>query len=96
MSVNKYNSTTGNLERRDGYIVDSTPTSGSNNPVSSGAVYTALQSKANTTDLGTAAAKGSTDTVASGSEDLVESGAVYTAINTAIGNAVDNLLDTNF
>lgn len=42
MSVNKYNSTTGNLERRDGYIVDSTPTSGSGNPVSSGGVYDAL------------------------------------------------------
>ena len=43
MSVNKYNSTTGNLERLDGYTVDSTPTSGSGNPVSSGGVYTALQ-----------------------------------------------------
>ena len=93
MSVNKYNPATGNLKRYDGTMVDGTP---STNPVGSGAVYTALQSKANTSDLGTAAAKGSTDTVSSGSTDLVESGAVYTAINTAIGNAVDNLLDTNF
>jgi hypothetical protein len=42
MSVNKYNSTTGNLERLDGYTVDSTPTSGSGNPVSSGGVFAAL------------------------------------------------------
>ena len=46
MSVNKYNSTTGNLERLDGYTVDSTPTSGSGNPVSSGGVFTALAGKA--------------------------------------------------
>lgn len=46
MSVNKYNSTTGNLERLDGYTVDSTPTSGSGNPVSSGGVYSALAGKA--------------------------------------------------
>ena len=45
MSVNKYNSTTGNLERLDGYTVDSTPTSGSGNPVSSGGVFTALAGK---------------------------------------------------
>ena len=31
--------------------IDSTPTSGSNNAVSSGGVYTALQGKLNTTDL---------------------------------------------
>ena len=43
MSVNKYNSTTGILERLDGCTVDSTPTSGSGNPVSSGGVYNALQ-----------------------------------------------------
>ena len=48
MSVNKYNSTTGNLERRDGYIVDSTPTQNSGNPVSSGGVYTALDGKLDT------------------------------------------------
>lgn len=45
MSVNKYNSTTGNLERLDGYTVDSTPTSGSGNPVSSGGVFTALANR---------------------------------------------------
>lgn len=48
------------------------------------------------TDAGAAAAKGSTNAVTSGSTDLVESGAVYTAINTAIGNAVDNLLATSY
>lgn len=45
MSVNKYNSTTGNLERLDGYTVDSTPTQNSGNPVSSGGVFTALDGK---------------------------------------------------
>ena len=45
MSVNKYNSTTGNLERLDGYTVDSTPTQNSGNPVSSGGVYSALEGK---------------------------------------------------
>ena len=45
MSVNKYNSTTGNLERLDGYTVDSTPTQNSGNPVSSGGVFTALGKK---------------------------------------------------
>ena len=47
-------------------------------------------------EVGTASAKNSTNAVTENSTDLVESGAVYTAINTAIGNAVDNLLATSF
>lgn len=47
-------------------------------------------------EVGTASAKNSTNAVTQNSTDLVESGAVYTAINTAIGNAVDNLLATSF
>lgn len=44
MSVNKYNSTSGELERIDSIVsVDATPTSGSTNPAQSGGVYTALQ-----------------------------------------------------
>ena len=46
--------------------------------------------------LGTASAKNSTSAVTQSSTDLVESGAVYTAINTAIGNAVDNLLAASY
>lgn len=72
---------------------DPVPTSGSSNPVQSGGVYSALQNKANTADLGTAAAKNSTNAVTSGSTDLVESGAVYSALD-LINDAVEELSDS--
>lgn len=59
---------------------DPVPTSGSTKPVQSGGVYSALQNKANTSDLGTAAAKNSTTSVTSGSGDLVTSGGVHSAL----------------
>lgn len=62
--------------------IDPVPTQNSNNLMTSGGIYNALQDKANTSDLGTAAAKDSTDTVASGSTDLVESGSVYASEKT--------------
>lgn len=62
-------------------IVDNAPTENSDHLVTSGGVFTALSSKANTSDLGTAAAKDSTNAVTEGSTDLVESGAVYTALS---------------
>lgn len=43
-------------------------------------ITTQLAAKANTSDLGTAAAKDSTSTIAQGSTDLIESGAVYSAL----------------
>lgn len=65
--------------------IDPVPTQNSNNLMTSGGIYTALQAKADTADLGTAAAKDATNTVTAGSSDLVESGAVNTAITNAIG-----------
>ena len=47
----------------------------------------AIKSKANISDLGTAAAKDSTNAVTSGSTDLVESGAVKDAIDAAVAAA---------
>lgn len=49
-------------------------------------VQTELDAKADSSDLGTAAAKNSTNAVTQSSTDLVESGAVYTAIDNAAGN----------
>lgn len=78
--------TTGNLPTDTTYwqiltnvTADASPTSGSRNLVESGGVYSELALKANTADLGTAAAKNSTNAVTENSTDLVESGAVYTA-----------------
>ena len=71
--------------------IDTTPTNGSDNPVSSGGVYTALSGKANTSSLATVATSGSyndlsnTPTIpdVSGKEDKVDivsaSGATLTA-----------------
>lgn len=67
--------------KQDVLSFDNSPTQNSDNPVKSGGVYTALASKANTSDIGTAAAKNFTTSVTSGSNDLVTSGAVYTAID---------------
>ena len=67
-------------------IVDLAPTQNSNHLVTSGGVYTVLSAKANTADLGTAAAKDATNAVTQSSTDLVESGAVYTAIGSAIAD----------
>ena len=52
-----------------------------------GDVEVALLDKADTSDLGTAAAKDSTNSVTAGSTDLVESGAVKDAIDTAVAAA---------
>lgn len=52
-----------------------------------GDVEVALLDKADTSDLGTAAAKDSTNSVTSGSTDLVESGAVKDAIDAAVASA---------
>lgn len=52
-----------------------------------GDVEVALLDKADTSDLGTAAAKDSTNAVTSGSTDLVESGAVKDAIDAAVAAA---------
>lgn len=60
--------------------IDAVPTENSVNLMTSGGIYTALQPKANTADLGTAAAKDSTNAVTQNSTDLVESGAVYTGL----------------
>ena len=61
--------------------LDSAPTENSTNPVTSGGVYTAISSKANTSDLGTAAAKGFDASPTSGHTDYaVSSGGVYTAL----------------
>ena len=62
-------------------------TQSSTDLIESGAVYTALSDKANTSDLGTASAKDSTNAVTANSTDLVESGAVKTAIDTAVASA---------
>ena len=51
-----------------------------------------LDANGNLADSG----KATTNAVTQNSTALVESGAVYTAINTAIGNAVDNLLATSY
>ena len=69
-----------------GLVIDSEPTPASPNPVASGGVYTALAGKANTADLGTAAAKDYTDNVRPNSHDLVESNAVFSAINNAMSS----------
>lgn len=52
-----------------------------------GDVEIALLDKADISDLGTAAAKDSTNAVTAGSTDLVESGAVKDAIDTAVSSA---------
>lgn len=52
-----------------------------------GDVEVALLDKADTSDLGTAAAKDSTNSVTAGSTDLVESGAVKDAIDAAVASA---------
>ena len=52
-----------------------------------GDVEVALLDKADTSDLGTAAAKDSTNSVTAGSTDLVESGAVKDAIDSAVAAA---------
>lgn len=58
-----------------------------------------LADKVDSSDLGTAAAKDSTNAVTQNSTDLVESGAVYSsvdALNTALTNVAKNALNTNF
>ena len=67
----------------------STITSDSTDLIEGGAVYTALQGKANSADLGTAAAKDATTSVTSGSEDVITSGGVYTYVDTVITQALN-------
>ena len=57
---------------------------------------TKLRNKVNVYDIGSAAAKNSTNEVTENSTDLVESGAVYTAINNAIGSTIEELYSTDF
>lgn len=61
-------------------LTDTTPTSGSDNVITSGGVYTALSGKQNTLTFDTTPTQNSTNPVTSGG--------VYTAINTAITNAI--------
>ncbi len=75
--------------------IDPVPTQNSNNLMTSGGIYTALQAKADTSDLGTAAAKDSTNAVTAGSSDLVESGAVDTALADK-ADKVSNATSGNF
>ena len=70
--------------------IDSSPTSGSGNPVSSGGVYTALSGKANSNDLATVATSGSYNDLSNkptipditGKEDVTAIVAQSTAIST--------------
>ena len=66
--------------------VDSVPTENSQNLVTSGGVYSALSTKADSADLGTAAGKNYTTNVSPNNHDLVESNAVYSAINNALSS----------
>lgn len=66
--------------------VDSVPTENSPNLVTSGGVYSALSTKANSADLGTAAGKDYTTNVSPNNHSLVESNAVYSAINNALSS----------
>lgn len=59
---------------------DDTPTSGSDNVITSGGVYTALSEKQDTLTFDT--------TPTQNSLNPVTSGGVYTAINAAISNAI--------
>lgn len=61
--------------------VDNALSNSSENPVQNKVVFAALADKADISDLGTAAAKDSTNAVTQNSEDLVESGAVYTELS---------------
>lgn len=67
--------------KQDTLAFDNVPTQNSNNPVTSGGIYSALINKVNSDDIGTAAAKDYIGSVTKNSTDLVTSGAVYTAID---------------
>ena len=67
--------------KQDILAFDNVPTQNSNNPVTSGGIYSALINKVNSDDIGTAAAKDYVDSVTENSTDLVTSGAVYAAID---------------
>lgn len=67
--------------KQDTLAFDNVPTQNSNNPVTSGGIYSALINKVNSDDIGTAAEKDYIDSVTKNSTDLVTSGAVYTAID---------------
>ena len=59
------------------------------NPVENRVVTAALNTKANTADIGTAAAHNSTTTVTQSSNDLITSGAVYSYVDTMITQALN-------
>lgn len=63
--------------------IDNTPTSGSENPVTSGGVYTALQGKANTSDLTSKEDK--IDIVAASGTTLTAQVGKYYRFDTAVG-----------
>ena len=67
--------------KQDTLAFDNVPTQNSNNPVTSGGIYSALINKVNSDDIGTAAAKDYVGSVTENSTDLVTSGAVYAAID---------------
>jgi len=86
--------------KQDALTFDSTPTSSSTNPVTSGGVYSALSGKQATLVSGTSikTVNGQTllgsgdisadNTPTSGSTNLITSGAVYSAIDAAINGAI--------
>lgn len=85
MSVNKYNSTSGELERIDSIVsVDSAPTSGSTNPISSGGVYTALANKQDTLTFD--------DVPTDASDNPVKSGGVYNSLADKQAKTLDTSL----
>ena len=70
--------------KMDNMTVDTTPTSGSSNLVTSGGVYTAINGKMDNKTIDTA--------VTEGSNNLVTSGAVYTAINSSAAGGLKGTL----
>lgn len=84
-----YDSETGELSATGMSVaIDDHIDSTSVHPVQNKVIAEALDDKADTSALGTAAAKNSTNAVTAGSTALVESGAVKTAIDTATSNLV--------
>lgn len=71
--------------KMDEMTVDSAPTSGSANLVTSGGVYTAINNVGSNLGLGEAATKGVSTSVTSGDSNLVTGDAVFQAINSQSG-----------
>lgn len=89
--------------KQNALTFDDTPTNGSNNPVKSGGVYTALAGKANSSDLATVATSGSyndltdTPTIPSDAGDIdydnTESGLTADDVQGAIDEVNGNIVD---